>query len=220
MYTAAANSPPPSSATQSEGDDDQSPMRPHQHRSVPKKPPLPQNQTLNEDDAEEELASVTRLPAVTLQLWGSLLKPRGYEISEGELLRSPSKAHAAAQLVPQQPPTPAQDAEEGGSGSVIVQCRRANSFAPARPPVPPSSRPLPFKRARTVPGLGNPPDEGMPGSFIAPVPSAPLKKNGESSTASRSNIFAGLRILALGEAKSTSGRVEWGAMVWGRRRRG
>ena len=41
--------------------------------------PPPQNPA-----AVEELACVTRLPVVTLQLRGSLLKPRGYELSERE----------------------------------------------------------------------------------------------------------------------------------------
>jgi DNA replication regulator DPB11 len=151
---------------------------------------------------------VTRLPAVTLQLWGSLLKPRGYEISQGELLRSPSKAYAAPQPVPQQLPMPVKDAESGGSGSVIVQCRRANSFAPARPDVPPFSRPLPFKRTRTVAGMGIPVDEGgaVAGSFMASAPAVPRGKNGESSSAGSSSIFAGLRFLAVGEAKSASVR--------------
>jgi hypothetical protein len=130
----------------------------HRAGHAPKQP-LPQNLAQNQDDADEEFASVTRLPAVTRQLWGSLLKPRGYEISEGELLRSPSKAYAALQPVPQQPPTPVKDVGGGGGA----------------------------------------------GPFMAPGPSVP-QENGENSTAGSSNIFAGLKFLALGEAKTPSVR--------------
>ena len=152
---------------------------------------------------------------MTLQLWGSLLKPRGYEISEGELLRSPSKAYGAPKpILQQQPLTPAKNME--GGRSVIVQCRRANSFAPVRPDGPPSSRPRPFKRTRTVAALGNHPDEGGDDSFMAPALSVPPEKNGESSTSGSSNIFAGLKFLALGEAKTTSVRsaVELNGGKW------
>ncbi|EMD33540.1 hypothetical protein CERSUDRAFT_160532 [Gelatoporia subvermispora B] len=41
---------------------------------------------------EEEIAAVKRVPAITLQLWESLLKPRGFELVEGKLVRSPSKS--------------------------------------------------------------------------------------------------------------------------------
>lgn len=153
---------------------------------------------------------------MTLQLWGSLLKPRGYEISEGELLRSPSKVYAAAQPVPQRLTTPIKDVEGSNNGSVIAQCRRANSFAPARPDMAHSSRLLRFKRAPSVAAVGNLVDEGRNGSFMAPVPSMPQEKNGESSTAKCSNIFVGLKFLALGEAKSASVRsaVELNGGSW------
>jgi DNA replication regulator DPB11 len=176
---------------------------------------LPQYSAQNQDDADEELASITRLPAVTLQLWGSLLKPRGYEISDGELFHSPSKAYAAPKPVLQQPPpTPVNNVD--GGGSVVVQCRCANSFAPVRPDAPPSSRPLPFKRAKTVAALGNHVDEGSGDSFMAPAISVPQEKNGESSTSGRSDIFSGLKFLVLGEAKTTSVRsaVELNGGKW------
>jgi DNA replication regulator DPB11 len=142
---------------------------------------------------------------VTLQLWGGLLKPRGYEISEGELLRSPSKAYAAQPAL-QQPTTPIKGVESSNNRSVITQCRRANSFAPARPDVGSSSRPPPFKRAPSVAGIGNLVDEGRNGSFMTPVPPVPQEKNGESSSTKCSNIFVGMKFLALGEAKSASVR--------------
>ena len=109
------------------------------------------------------------------------------------------------------------DAEGSGSGSVIAQCRRANSFAPARPDVEAHSRPLPFKRAPTIVGMGNPAGEEAVSSFMAPVlQSARREKNGESSTAGSSNIFTGMKFLALGEAKSASVRsaVELNGGTW------
>lgn len=37
-----------------------------------------------------------RVPAVTLQIWENLLKPRGFEVAEGKLVRSPSKSQTRA----------------------------------------------------------------------------------------------------------------------------
>ncbi|TFK81684.1 hypothetical protein K466DRAFT_666976 [Polyporus arcularius HHB13444] len=41
---------------------------------------------------EEEIASGRRVPAMTLHLWESILKPRGFEVQGGRLVRSPSKS--------------------------------------------------------------------------------------------------------------------------------
>ncbi|KAI0695513.1 hypothetical protein C8T65DRAFT_698690 [Cerioporus squamosus] len=41
---------------------------------------------------EEEIASGRRVPAMTLHLWESILKPRGFEVHDGRLVRSPSKS--------------------------------------------------------------------------------------------------------------------------------
>lgn len=45
---------------------------------------------------EEEIASGKRVPAMTLHLWESILKPRGFEVQGGRLVRSPSKSQSAA----------------------------------------------------------------------------------------------------------------------------
>ncbi len=37
------------------------------------------------------MASVKRVPSVALQIWGSLLKPRGFDVVQGKLVRSPTK---------------------------------------------------------------------------------------------------------------------------------
>ncbi|GLB44782.1 putative twin BRCT domain containing protein [Lyophyllum shimeji] len=173
-----ASSPPPSSAVLSE-----------QQEETAQDPP-PQAET------EEEPAAVRRLPAATLQLWSSLLTGRGYEISDGALVRSPSKVPRPP--VPHSPPKP-----EKGNGNVISQFRRSNSFAPARPEASSSGRPQPFRRTQTVSAMDTNRDAGH--SFMASA-----RKNGESSTsavATASGIFAGLRFVALGEAKSLSVRV-------------
>ncbi|KAG6919626.1 hypothetical protein DXG01_003490 [Tephrocybe rancida] len=157
----------------------------------------------DQDEPEEELAAVKRLPAATLQLWGSLLGRRGYEISDGELIKSPSKGPQ-----PPVPPPPQSPLAEKGKGSLIAQFRRSNSFAPPRSEATSSSRPQPFRRTRTtlvVETVAN------SGSFMASAPpNRGENPNGESSksaTAGTTGIFAGLKFTALGEAKSPSVRV-------------
>jgi len=60
---------------------------------------------------------------MTLHLWESLLKPRGFEINAGKLIRSPSKNPQPPVAGPSHDPP----AKEGG-GSIISSFRRANSF--------------------------------------------------------------------------------------------
>ena len=48
-------------------------------------------------EEEEEIASVKRVPEVTLHLWQNVLKNRGFEVQGGRLIRSPSKSQAASQ---------------------------------------------------------------------------------------------------------------------------
>ncbi|KAJ7699622.1 hypothetical protein B0H17DRAFT_977678, partial [Mycena rosella] len=61
-------------------------------------PDLQHRTTAYDDDADDddELVPVQRLPAVTLQLWGSLLKARGYEVARGGVMLSPGKAREMA----------------------------------------------------------------------------------------------------------------------------
>lgn len=177
-----ATSPPPSSSPVSENGPSS-----HQH-------PSPANEG---NVADEELAAV-KLPATTLQVWGSLLGRRGYEVSDGQLIRSPTKArmpllaHPTEQLIE----------HPAGNGSLISQFRRSNSFAPARPD-PPSNQPQPFRRTKTISALSR-----VAGSFRSALPEP--EKVGESSTSgittTVSNIFGGAKFIALGEAKSPSVR--------------
>ncbi|CAL1715793.1 unnamed protein product [Somion occarium] len=53
----------------------------------------PHNGTFDDPEhEEEEPASIKRIPGAKLALWGSLLKPRGFVVDEGKLVRSPSKS--------------------------------------------------------------------------------------------------------------------------------
>lgn len=98
-----------------------------------------------------------RVPAVTLQIWESLLKPRGFEIQEGKLVRSLSKSQASAAKEnhgeSEDEPNVRESSTIGGKGgrpaaattkrsenvagpshasqSLLSSFRRANSFAPA-----------------------------------------------------------------------------------------
>ncbi|KAG6900650.1 hypothetical protein C0993_006754 [Termitomyces sp. T159_Od127] len=177
---AQSTSPPPTSAAPSDQPDD------------------------DQDESEEELANVKRLPEATLQLWSSLLGRRGYEISDGELIKSPSKMPRASMP---RPPSPLPEGRKG-ERSVISQFRRANSFAPVRSEAASSSRPQPFRRTRTISVMDT---AANGGSFMASA--RPVRKgdvNGESSTylaANATGIFAGLKFSALGEAKSSSVRT-------------
>jgi DNA replication regulator DPB11 len=90
-------------------------------------------------DEPDEVASVKRVPEFTLRLWESLLRPQGYYISAGKLVRNPA---AVATGSPPQPSSPAR--------------------------VPPShagKSHQPFRRAATLPALPSAPhDEEVAGS--------------------------------------------------------
>lgn len=219
----AASSPPPSSALPSELDDDLLPSNFYDHQPSKKFPPDNSN---TQDD--EELATTNRLPAVTLQLWGSLLKVRGYEITDGAVLPSPTKVRAAAAAaklagadvspvrVPERKPKAGKgfDARE----SVISSFRRANSFAPVQERTELGSGVRqPFRRTTSI-GLSQKEVGGLArvgGSFLQ---SAPLQYKGEGSGATAgpsklgesyvtNQLFTGMKFRVLGEAKSPNVRT-------------
>ncbi|KAI0363605.1 hypothetical protein BV20DRAFT_1031089 [Pilatotrama ljubarskyi] len=114
---------------------------------------------------EEEVASVKRVPAVTLHLWESILKPRGFELQEGRLVRSPSKSQSRPDTSYRREPSPSSRASKRGSlregdgepralESAISSFRRARSFAPgAKDASTPVGRQQPFRRAPTAGGV-------------------------------------------------------------------
>ncbi|KAF9450451.1 hypothetical protein P691DRAFT_725915 [Macrolepiota fuliginosa MF-IS2] len=167
--------------------------------------PLKRQSTSNnqDEDDEGEMATVKVLPAVTLQIWGSLLSRRGYQVSGTELVRTTS-APAVFGAIDESP-------EFEAGKSVISAFRRANSFAPCKLDETEggSTSRQPFRRATTS---GN--------VFVkSATPLSAIPKNGESSTsafvepvAGPSNeplynrMFVGYKFLALGEAKTSAVR--------------
>ncbi|KAJ6473241.1 hypothetical protein C8R45DRAFT_409750 [Mycena sanguinolenta] len=86
-----------------------------------------------DDDADDEVvAPVQRLPGVTLELWGSLLKPRGYEVdgARGGVVLSPGKAREmeGEMELNDVEMRGAEDAQDGNRRSVLAggSFRRAN----------------------------------------------------------------------------------------------
>lgn len=170
---------------------------------IPAAPPvLPKRQTTsstNQED-EDEMATVKVLPAVTLQIWGSLLNRRGYQISGSELVRTTSAP--AVFGATDEPP----EVEPGRS--VISAFRRANSFAPAKfeETEGASASRQPFRRTATstnvfvksgTPLPAVPEKRGESSTSVALEPAA-----GTSSDSSANKMFAGYRFRVLGEAKT------------------
>ncbi|KAJ7137826.1 hypothetical protein C8R44DRAFT_337819 [Mycena epipterygia] len=177
----------------------------------------------DEDDGDDELASVLRLPAVTLQLWGSLLKARGYEVARGGVVLSAEKAREmaeegrrnAADLEPLEGPGSA-----GANASVLSSFRRANSFVvprataqalrdqPRSAGAGPSK--LPFGRSASVGGMvlgsavAGPSSARGPsaGVHVAPIPDAKTPADADEP----STVFEGLRFLLRGEADTATVR--------------
>ncbi|KAF9223241.1 hypothetical protein BS17DRAFT_833222 [Gyrodon lividus] len=166
--------------------------------------PIVTNLPTNLDD--EEVATIKKpVPAVTLQLWKSLLKPRGFELEGGKLVRSPSKSHATTRSPPSTPTRPhpkppmRNDKDNGKckeKESVISSFRRANSFAPV-PPREPSLR-QPFRRTTTTAALG---PEDAEGSGLHDSVRPPGQKFAAPM------FFAGYIFRLLGEARCPNVRA-------------
>lgn len=173
------------------------------------KPP-PALELNSEDLEEEELASIKRVPALTLRLWENLLKPRGFEITGGSLVRSPSKAVSRANqdgdVSPLAPKSRLPDDNDTG-GSVIASFKRVNSFVqPAPVPVPRQ----PFRRATSGIALESPlPPPSPSGTQSAPIDMGHNVAGPSSQGSSGSRyLFAGLKFRGLGEARSPVVRNE------------
>ncbi|CAK5275873.1 unnamed protein product [Mycena citricolor] len=81
--------------------------------------PVELSSAYDEEGEEDEIVQVQRLPAVTLQVWGSLLKKRGYEVAGSGLMLSPGKAR---ELVLKRRREQAKEAEETLAGEGRVYC--------------------------------------------------------------------------------------------------
>lgn len=186
------------------------------------KRPKPQLQSSSSNqDGEDEVANVKILPAVTLQIWGSLLNRRGYEVSGTELVRTTSApaalfGGACATDGGDNDDFRTPDIQQPGK-SVISAFRRATSFAPVKSleseggggTSSVTSRQQPFRRTTTTTSTNT---NMLVKSVLA------VETNGESSTSSEaaaihepvagpSNfpanaMFAGYKFRALGEAKT------------------
>ena len=160
-------------------------------------------------DEEEEIACVAHRPAMTVQIWGSLLKNRGYEISNGKVIKSPSKVQKILQSEVPEPKD--MDVDAPGPKSIISTFRRENSFAPVNEPsqkAQPSQRLQPFRRTTSM-------------AAIHPQPRATVVERNVNAEAGPSaigprGIFSGLRFRVLGEARSASVKsaIEQRGGVW------
>ena len=175
---------------------------PPQERSPRATPPpsssQPSNQALTIDPAEEEIASVKkRVPHETLKLWENLLGPRGFEIVDGKLTRTPSKHQASTDygqipLSPAKPKTKLINTAE--NGSMLSNFKRTNSFA-VKPKE--GTRRQPFTRTTAA---------EMPATLLT------LQRETEQTGASdnklpvelvrKEGIFSGKKFRALGEANA------------------
>ncbi|KAG1735309.1 uncharacterized protein EDB91DRAFT_1144813 [Suillus paluster] len=176
---------------------------------LPRTPALPKPSLEHDLADEEEPASLARAPvrAVTLQLWGSLLRPRGFELDAvgNKLVRSPSKSQSVAGLPTSPTRLPArlmpdarakykeQERELQGKPSVISSFRRTNSFAP---PTKELVTRQPFRRTTTIAVLGPEDAEG------SEAPHRPEVKDSSMAT-----LFSGYRFSLLGEAKCVNVRT-------------
>jgi DNA replication regulator DPB11 len=168
---------------------------------------------------EDEKAFANVLPDATLLLWSKLLERRGYQITDGEVILSPSKADAPSPkakktLMPSRPISPHHHA----GGSIISSFRRANSFAPVvQAKDPGTSRQLPFGRSSSstnsaVASSSNaavmrPHLEKQPAiTAIAAEAEAGPSRSGPAPSNAASMIFTGMVFRALGEAKSPNVR--------------
>ncbi|KAJ6485242.1 hypothetical protein DFH09DRAFT_1458075 [Mycena vulgaris] len=175
-------------------------------------PRAPPATTYEDDDDGDEFAPVKQhLPDVTLQLWGNLLKARGYEVASGGVMLSPGKAR---QMAVQERAAAGDELPEGGSRSVLSSFRRANSYVAPRMLREPSSAGagpsrLPFGHSGSVNGNSTANGAGTSSSHAkrlgegdatqttddaatAPAPNA-------APADEPSTVFAGFKFLLRGE---------------------
>ncbi|GJE85651.1 BRCT domain-containing protein [Phanerochaete sordida] len=178
-------------------------------------------------DDDEPARALKRVPAVTLQIWQSMLQPRGFALQAGRLVRSPSRSQAAP--LPASPVRPHastaradSDAaerdgarESGERPSVLRGLSKSASFAPAPRD---ASTPRPFARASSN-IFAAPPDvtvlaqggADLPVASSSRVASEPVGDDGPVEVAvegegeageGEAGIFAGKTFRTLGEARS------------------
>jgi DNA replication regulator DPB11 len=175
------------------------------------------------DEENEEPAAVKRQPAVTLKMWQSMLKPRGFEVQEGKLVRSPSKSQAPPYVPPGAHDSPSKDKDKGKlrpsasvlemealpqlKPSVLASFRRSQSFAPQAKD---SSTPKqPFQRASSSAVFAASPAADIlaqGGEDLPFASSSRLELSVREDQNNSTSIFAGKTFRAMGEARSPAVR--------------
>jgi DNA replication regulator DPB11 len=174
---------------------------------------------------EEEMALARRVPAITLQVWESLLKHRGFVNKGDALVRVDSQGNEAldksilrgkaSQVVKakgirssQRVPSEAGPSElEMKARSALSTFSRTKSFTPAR--IESDSSKQPFRR---TPSLFAP-ARNSPARDVAAVPMSTPQQLPDKP---QSGIFLNMRFRARGEARTANVRsaVESGGGVW------
>jgi DNA replication regulator DPB11 len=197
---------------------------------------LPGGASVTEDD-ESEVVSVRRPASETLQVWESLLRPRGFALVDGRLARSPSKASSQPAGERSTSPCPAprilrpaislrDGAAAGLKASALAGFSRAHSFAPASKDV--STPKQLFRRgpSKSAAHAGNssflggmkeaaetdPVNVGLdaseqPQALLQGVETAEPHRTGVADPSRPRVTFSGLRFMALGEAQSDAVRA-------------
>ncbi|EPQ54267.1 hypothetical protein GLOTRDRAFT_78211 [Gloeophyllum trabeum ATCC 11539] len=155
-----------------------------------------------DDEEEEEMAQVKRVHSDTLQIWQSLLKPRGFQIVEGKLLRSPSKSQSRADAVnvlENQMPLreenhlPHKSAAKTGK-SILSGFRRSESFAHLQTAGAGPRQPTPLQRVNPVSETGGDRDATEHSPAVS------------TANAGGKHMFTGAKFKLLGEARAPNVR--------------
>ncbi|TEB31512.1 hypothetical protein FA13DRAFT_1663343, partial [Coprinellus micaceus] len=133
------------------------------------------------DELDEEAACVRVVPDITLKVWTGLLERRGYEVTNGEVIRSPSKSQNPSRSL-----TPPLERRKAKNSGVISAVRSDNTFKAAAAG---SSRPMPFKRPSTASSSSSRPNGSQEGP-----------SNQSKSASPKRNFFSGMRFALLDEA--------------------
>ena len=171
---------------------------------------------------EEEIACVAHRAGFTIQIWGSLLKNRGYEVVNGKVIKSPSKAPPKG-LPPleipraESPDSNDMDTDPSKPKSVLSAVRRDNSFAPVNEPSQQSrasQRLQPFRRTTSAAVAVDPQkSRDMQGTANRAMDAG--AQAGPSTIGPR-GLFSGLKFRVLGEARSPTVRnaIEQASGIW------
>ena len=174
-------------------------------------PQPPQNSILDEMEDEKAFANV--LPDATLLLWSKLLERRGYQITDGEVILSPSKAGVPPlNAKKSEMPSRLSSSHHHANGSVIASLSRVPPVVQAKDPG--TSRQLPFRRSSSSATGAGAVSSSSEVAAVRPLlekhpaitetvreAEASPSRSGPAPSKTGSMIFAGRVLRALGEAK-------------------